>query len=35
MLRTIPSGVFQDHCLNLIGNGVVIDRCCSDSIVFP
>lgn len=25
VLRTIPSGVFQDHCLNLIGNGVVID----------
>jgi adenylosuccinate synthase len=25
VLRTIPSGVFQGHCLNLIGNGVVID----------
>jgi len=25
VLHTIPSGVFQDHCLNLIGNGVVID----------
>lgn len=25
VLRTIPSGVFQDHCINLIGNGVVID----------
>lgn len=25
VLRTIPSGVFQEHCLNLIGNGVVID----------
>jgi adenylosuccinate synthase len=25
VLRTIPSGVFQSHCLNLIGNGVVID----------
>jgi adenylosuccinate synthase len=25
VLRTIPSGVFQRHCLNLIGNGVVID----------
>lgn len=25
VLRTIPSGVFQAHCLNLIGNGVVID----------
>src|SRR3954468_18160310 len=25
VLRTIPSGVFQTHCLNLIGNGVVID----------
>ena len=25
VLRTIPSGVFQPHCLNLIGNGVVID----------
>jgi len=25
VLRTIPSGVFHDHCLNLIGNGVVID----------
>lgn len=25
VLHTIPSGVFQKHCLNLIGNGVVID----------
>lgn len=25
VLRTIPSGVFQDNCQNLIGNGVVID----------
>jgi len=25
VLRTIPSGVFHGHCLNLIGNGVVID----------
>jgi len=25
VLRTIPSGVFHDQCLNLIGNGVVID----------
>lgn len=25
VLRTIPSGVFQPHCINLIGNGVVID----------
>ena len=25
VLRTIPSGVFHRHCLNLIGNGVVID----------
>lgn len=25
VLHTIPSGVFQDGCLNLIGNGVVID----------
>lgn len=25
VLHTIPSGVFQNHCLNLIGNGVVID----------
>src|ERR1043165_1775056 len=25
VLRTIPSGVFHDHCTNLIGNGVVID----------
>ncbi len=25
VLRTIPSGVFHVHCLNLIGNGVVID----------
>ena len=25
VLHTIPSGVFQKHCLNLVGNGVVID----------
>lgn len=25
VLHTIPSGVFQSHCTNLIGNGVVID----------
>lgn len=25
VLHTIPSGVFQPHCQNLIGNGVVID----------
>jgi len=25
VLHTIPSGVFQEGCLNLIGNGVVID----------
>jgi adenylosuccinate synthase len=25
VLHTIPSGIFQGHCLNLIGNGVVID----------
>jgi adenylosuccinate synthase len=25
VLHTIPSGVFQEHCINLIGNGVVID----------
>lgn len=25
VLHTIPSGVFQQHCMNLIGNGVVID----------
>lgn len=25
VLHTIPSGVFQERCLNLIGNGVVID----------
>ena len=25
VLHTIPSGVFQQHCDNLIGNGVVID----------
>jgi adenylosuccinate synthase len=25
VLHTIPSGVFQPHCHNLIGNGVVID----------
>ncbi len=25
VLHTIPSGAFQPHCLNLIGNGVVID----------
>src|SRR5690606_17817882 len=25
VLHTIPSGVFHQHCLNLIGNGVVVD----------
>lgn len=25
VLNTIPSGVFHEHCLNIIGNGVVID----------
>lgn len=25
VLHTIPSGIFHGHCLNLIGNGVVID----------
>jgi len=25
VLHTIPSGIFHTHCLNLIGNGVVID----------
>jgi adenylosuccinate synthase len=25
VLRTIPSGVFHDHVINLIGNGVVLD----------
>lgn len=25
VLHTIPSGIFQSHCQNLIGNGVVID----------
>lgn len=25
VLHTIPSGIFHEHCLNLIGNGVVID----------
>ncbi len=25
VLHTIPSGIFHDHCLNLIGNGVVLD----------
>lgn len=25
VLRTIPSGVFHDHVVNLIGNGVVLD----------
>ncbi len=25
VLHTMPSGVFHPHCLNLIGNGVVID----------
>jgi adenylosuccinate synthase len=25
VLRTIPSGIFHKHCLNVIGNGVVID----------
>ncbi|MCX6189490.1 MAG: adenylosuccinate synthase [Bacteroidetes bacterium] len=25
VLNTIPSGIFQSHCINIIGNGVVID----------
>lgn len=25
VLHTIPSGVFRDNCINIIGNGVVID----------
>ena len=25
VLNTIPSGIFQTHCINIIGNGVVID----------
>jgi adenylosuccinate synthase len=25
VLHTVPSGIFHTHCLNLIGNGVVID----------
>ena len=25
VLHTIPSGIFRDNCMNLIGNGVVID----------
>ncbi|MEZ4947926.1 MAG: adenylosuccinate synthetase [Saprospiraceae bacterium] len=25
MLHTIPSGIFREHLLNVIGNGVVID----------
>jgi adenylosuccinate synthase len=25
VLNTIPSGIFQTHCMNIIGNGVVID----------
>ncbi len=25
VLNTIPSGIFQSHCVNIIGNGVVID----------
>src|SRR5687767_9459882 len=25
VLHTIPSGIFHNHCLNVIGNGVVID----------
>lgn len=25
VLHTVPSGIFRDNCLNLIGNGVVID----------
>ncbi len=25
VLHTIPSGIFLDNCLNLVGNGVVID----------
>lgn len=25
VLNTIPSGIFHEHCINVIGNGVVID----------
>lgn len=25
VLHTVPSGILNDHCINLIGNGVVID----------
>ncbi len=25
VLNTIPSGIFHDHCINIIGNGVVVD----------
>ncbi len=25
VLNTIPSGIFHEHCINIIGNGVVID----------
>src|ERR1017187_2121569 len=25
VLHTIPSGIFRDNCINIIGNGVVID----------
>lgn len=25
VLHTIPSGIFREHCTNLIGNGVVVD----------
>ncbi len=27
VLHTIPSGIFHDKCVNIIGNGVVIDPC--------
>ena len=29
VLRSIPSGIFQHGQLNIIGNGVVLDPCCS------
>jgi adenylosuccinate synthase len=25
VLNTIPSGIFHEHCINIIGNGVVVD----------
>jgi len=33
VLHTIPSGIFHNHCLNLIGNGVVIDPVIFDAEV--